>query len=214
MNRVCAYIDGFNFYHAVKDLKKPHLKWVDLYKLCLQFAPRSQYDLHTVYYFSAFATWRPGPYARHRAYVKAQDASGVTVVMGNFKEKYRRCYSCGHKWTAHEEKETDVNIALHLLADSIHDRFDRALVISGDSDIAPAVRMALRERPEKEVRILAPPGRNYSMDLVNAAGGTRNAKKLKETHLEHCLLPATVSLPSGKTVKRPTPYDPPKNVNS
>jgi hypothetical protein len=31
--RVACYIDGFNFYHALDDLAKPHLKWVDLWAL-------------------------------------------------------------------------------------------------------------------------------------------------------------------------------------
>ena len=30
--RVACYIDGFNLYHAIDDLDKPHLKW-------LEFAP-------------------------------------------------------------------------------------------------------------------------------------------------------------------------------
>jgi hypothetical protein len=28
--RVACYLDGFNLYHAIDDLQKPHLKWVDL----------------------------------------------------------------------------------------------------------------------------------------------------------------------------------------
>jgi hypothetical protein len=30
MRDVIAYIDGFNLYHAIDDLEKPHLKWLDL----------------------------------------------------------------------------------------------------------------------------------------------------------------------------------------
>ncbi len=61
--------------------------------------------------------------------------------MGVFKAKDRACRNCESAWTDHEEKETDVNIALHLLRDAHQDRFDRALLISGDSDLVPAVRM-------------------------------------------------------------------------
>jgi hypothetical protein len=28
--RVACYIDGFNLYHAIDDLDKPHLKWLDV----------------------------------------------------------------------------------------------------------------------------------------------------------------------------------------
>ena len=31
--RVACYVDGFNLYHAIDDLRKPHLKWVNLWAL-------------------------------------------------------------------------------------------------------------------------------------------------------------------------------------
>ena len=54
--RVSAFIDGFNLYHAVDATGMHHLKWLDLRALCEKFAPRPDYDLRTVYYFSAYAT--------------------------------------------------------------------------------------------------------------------------------------------------------------
>jgi hypothetical protein len=30
MRRVIVHIDGFNLYHAIDDLRKPWLKWLDL----------------------------------------------------------------------------------------------------------------------------------------------------------------------------------------
>ena len=77
-----AFIDGFNLYHAIHDLRQDHLKWVDLRKLCREFAPSPEHELEDVFYFSAFATWRPDAYRRHREYVKALEASGVTPIMG------------------------------------------------------------------------------------------------------------------------------------
>jgi hypothetical protein len=65
-----------------------------------------------VYYFSAYAVWQPRKVGRHIAYVKALRAVGVTVVLGQFKQKDRRCPACNHTWVGHEEKETDVNIAI------------------------------------------------------------------------------------------------------
>lgn len=174
--RVAAFIDGFNLYHALHDQRLEHLKWVDLRRLCEVFAPTPDHMLGAVYYFSAFATWRPAAFARHRAFVAALSAVGVTPVMGKFKAKDRFCRHCGSVWKHHEEKETDVNIALYLLRDAYQDQFDRALIISGDSDLAPAVRMVRQLFAHKDVRIIAPYGRHYSMDLVNAAGGTTDGR--------------------------------------
>ena len=210
MTRVVAFVDGFNLYHAIHDLGRPHLKWVDLRRLVEAFAPRPQYVLTRVTYCSAFATWRPDAYRRHRTYVRALDATGVVTLMGKFKEKERRCRACGASWKDHEEKETDVNLALQLLDGAHRDLFDRALLISGDSDLAPAVRMVKALYPSKEVRILMPPGRPYSMDLVNAAGPLSKARRIERLHLERALLPEEIVEPlTGKIVaRRPTEYRP------
>jgi uncharacterized LabA/DUF88 family protein len=213
--RVSAYIDGFNLYHALDATRRHHLKWLDLRALCLAFAPAPQQTLRTVYYFSAYATWRPDAYARHRAFIAALQARGVEAVIGLFKEKDRACRTCGSHWTDHEEKETDVNIALHLLRDAQQDRYDRALLISGDSDLAPAVRMVRQLFPHKDFRIIAPYNRNYSMDLVNAAGGVSHARRMKLVHVERSLLPERVLAIDGTLVAtRPAKYQPPRQAET
>lgn len=206
--RTAAFIDGFNLYHAVDDSKQNHFKWLDLRALCVIFAPSPQFELVNIYYFSAYATWRPGAYRAHRTYVKALEACGVTPVLGQFKEKSRECFSCGARWQTHEEKETDVNIGLYMLDGAYRDEYDRALLVSADSDLAPPVRMVKSRFPEKSIRVLTPIGRHHSMGLVNAAGGLKQAKKIQEIHLEHCLLPAQISDSAGNTIAtRPDKYD-------
>jgi uncharacterized LabA/DUF88 family protein len=208
--RVNAFIDGFNLYHALDASGHHHLKWLDLRRLCTEFAPPPDQLLEKVYYFSAYATWRPDAYARHRAFVAALEATGVEPVMGVFKAKRATCRTCGSTWTHHEEKETDVNLALHLLRAAHLNCFDRALLISGDSDLAPAVRMVRQLYPTKTIRIIAPYGRDYSMDLVNAAGGPKNAKRMRYVHVSRSLLPAQVLGPDGQVVAdRPLKYLPP-----
>ncbi len=208
--RVCAYVDGFNLYHAIDDLKRHDLKWLNLWQLCQVYSPKPDHELVAVCYFSAFATWRPDAFARHRAFVRALESVGVTAILGRFKEKDRSCYACKHTWKDHEEKETDVNIGIRLVQDAYEDRFDRALLITGDSDLTPAVRMVKAKFPHKEVRVIAPVGRDFSMELVAAAGPTSEARRMRLIHLEKCLFPAEVRDPQGVIkATRPTKYDPP-----
>jgi hypothetical protein len=162
-----------------------------------------------VYYFSAFATWLPGPYARHRAFVAALKVQGVIPIMGRFKEKDRHCLRCNTSWKAHEEKETDVNLALYLLNEAHKDSYDHAFVLSNDSDLVPAVKMVKAEFPHKRVRILTPPGKQTSMDLVTAAGRRKFVRTIKESHVASLLLPATLTATDGSIITRPTDYDPP-----
>jgi hypothetical protein len=202
MRRVITYVDGFNLYHAIDDLKVPALKWLDLWSLSSSLLRKNE-TLTAVKYFSAYATWLPAPYARHRKYVRALEAVGVRAIMGRFKEKPRRCKQCRASWTSHEEKETDVHIAIELVSDALTGAFERAIVISADADLAPAIKMARRTSPLKEIFVAAPPGR------------FGNARDL-EPHLEitkgrvaKSLLPDRLLDETGNViVERPPEYDP------
>jgi len=52
MRKVIAYIDGFNLYHAIDDLRKPHLKWLDLKALAASICGENE-TLVATKYFSA-----------------------------------------------------------------------------------------------------------------------------------------------------------------
>lgn len=207
--RVVAFIDGFNLYHAIKALGGGHLRWVNLWSLCADFAPAPVNQLVGVHYFSAYATHRKGSYARHQEYIAALKVVGVRPMLGRFKKKDRRCFGCHNTWKDHEEKETDVNIALRLFEDALDDVFDTALLLSGDSDLVPAVHLIRRRFPTKAVRILTPPGRLPSSELMRAAGGIGHGT-IQPLHVERNLLPAVVVDPNGRPVAtRPTQYNPP-----
>lgn len=199
--RTIVYIDGFNLYHALDDLGEPHLKWVNLWALSEKLL-RGDQQLIAVKYFTAYATWRPGSYRRHQRYVAALEACGVTPVVGRFKAKTVRCHAkCRQTYVTHEEKETDVNIGVHLMADALKNRFDRALIISADTDLNSAVALTRAEAVSKRIDLVAPPGRM-----------ARNSAALFEVtkgRVRNSLLPSEVQRTDGQTVKRPTEYDPP-----
>ena len=162
MTRVIANNDGFNLYHAVHGLRKPHLKWLDLWALTQSIARASE-TVTAVNYISAYATWLPPAQLRHREYVKALEHQGVTCIMGHFKSKPQKCKSCQAQWVSHEEKETDVHIAARLVADAYEDKFDRAVLITADSDLAPALNIISAAFPKKQLFVVAPPGDRKSV---------------------------------------------------
>jgi len=208
MIRVTAFIDGFNLYHAVDDLGKPHFKWLDLDKLIRHFVDPTIHSLDAIYYFSAYATWLPAAHKRHKAYVKALESSGVRPVMGNFKEKERACNSCAAGWVAHEEKESDVNLATFMVRGAYRHEYDEAILVSGDSDIGPSVRMVKEDFPNKKIKLITPPGRRHSKELCAIAN---KKSRIKEIHLERSLFPQHIFDASGGKVivTRPKDYDPP-----
>lgn len=222
MRRVACFVDGFNLYHAIDDLNRPqrhqnntgpkhHLKWLDLWSLAESYLQRSQESLTAVFYFSAYATWLPDAFHRHRQYVAALQQRGVQVVLGNFKEKRRKCLQCGTVWTAHEEKESDVNLAVHLLHHAHLDTYDKALILTADTDLVPAIQLLRADFPAKNLTALIPQARFGHANALRQA--CHHAARIDEARLGRCLLPERIEDDSGKLVaQRPGKYQPPTGV--
>ena len=127
--------------------------------------------------------------------------------MGNFKNKDRKCPRCHYRWIGHEEKETDVSIALYLINEAYRDSYDHALLVSRDSDLVPAVRMLRGQFPSKRITIVAPPNKGHSNELCRLATGKA---KIRVKQLRACLLPAAIVSSTGTLiVERPPEYAPP-----
>jgi len=206
LERLICFVDGFNLYHALNALQQPHLKWLDLRKLFSHFSrPKSQI-ITQILFFSAYPPWKPASHFRHRQYVAALLSTGVTPVMGQFKNKPKKCMKCAAQWVSHEEKETDVNLALALLDLAYKDKYDHAFVLSRDSDFAPAIHMVKQNFPEKKITILAPHNYRHSGELLKAAD---DHKTIKLKHIATSLFPADIYDAGGNlVVKRPIEYSP------
>ena len=202
---VCIYVDGFNLYHALLKFKDPKVEWLDLRALANRIIQPQTEQIVAIYYFSAYAHWLPSPMARHKEYVRALEAVGVVPVLGHFKNKDRKCVACKATWKAHEEKETDVNIGITMLNDAYKDRYERAYLITRDSDLMPAVTMIRSEFSQKEIVIVAPPLMGHSNDLLPVCNGK---KKISPQMIWDCLFPRLVNRPDGGlAATRPTKYD-------
>lgn len=202
--RVIALIDGFNLYHAIASLRRPELKWVNLKVLSGIFINTSIEQLDTVFYFTAYADHVAAPILQaQKAYIKALKIVAVQPILGYFKKKERKCPNCSCKWASHEEKETDVNIASYLIDLAYQNAFDRALVISNDSDLSPAIRLIRKRFPEKRITTVAPPNYYHSNELIQASS---DKARIRSEHLEQALFPPVVEGPTGLLVNCPKEY--------
>ena len=203
--RVISFIDGFNLYHAISNLHRPELKWVDLRALSKVFLKSYSEELCETFYFSAYAEHvDKSKQECQKTYIRALKLRGIIPILGQFKIKNRKCPACNYKWVGHEEKETDVNIALFLLNLAYENRFDRALVVSNDSDLTPAIRMVREWFPKKRITTVAPPGLYHSRELMQVSS---DKTKIRVEHLERCLLPPVVTDSSCSiSVTRPHEY--------
>jgi hypothetical protein len=144
----------------------------------------------------------PGGLARQRAYLAALKANSaeVEVVLGRYQTKTMTCRQCGSAWVTYEEKETDVNIAVALVADAAASASDIALIISADSDLCPAIRTARLLNPHRRM-IAAFPPRRSSFEIRSLI---RKPFTLAAADIRSSLLPEVVADPaSGLIHKRP-----------
>lgn len=210
--RVMAFIDGYNFYHSVLEMIRLHpkqrhdLKWVNLWDLVRAFTTPSTEDLVAVHYFSAYANWIPDAAARHRVFVKALKHVGVTVTMGEFKKRDRQCRNCGKQWVEHDEKASDVNLALTMLQQANLNAFDRAIILTADTDLVPAVKMVREQFPALRIHAMLPRTRYVVAHAMRSV--CHLTHKYDESHLQRNLFPEELVLADGTTIKRPEKYAP------
>lgn len=218
MNRTAFLIDGFNLYwsavDASADLGGQSTKWLDIHALCSSYlyAISKDASLQDVFYFSALAKHLeasdPGKVKRHRDFIECLEDSGVKVHLADFKRKPdNRCYRCGHTWPQHEEKETDVALAAKLLELVATDACDTVVLMTGDTDLAPAVRTAqsLCARDSfsnKDIRFALPYKRHNNILRQIAPKSLRMGKERYAKYQ----FPDPYVLASGKKIPKPSSW--------
>lgn len=214
VNRTAFLIDGFNVYHSVKNasadlgLKGAGTRWLDIRGWCASYlsAIGGNAQIEGIYYFSALAKHLlaidPDVTKRHLAYIECLEATGVSVELARFKKKHVLCVHCGKNINRHEEKETDVAIAAKLFEILHLDQADTIIIVTGDTDIVPAVRTAQRLFPGKRLGFLLPYKRhNKELTLLTPTHflGT------KEAYTRHQFTDPFVT-PSGKSIAKPASW--------
>lgn len=192
--RTIVYVDGFNFYYGA--VRGTPYKWLDIEKCFLKLRPGD--DIRRIWYFTALVDGIKG--TRQQTYLRALATRPlVQVMLGKFKLKQVKCgvtlctYPGPRIFDMPEEKRTDVNIALQLLDDANHNRADQFIIVSGDSDLVPALEMVKAQWPTKRLVVYVPsrhPLRGAAVELRNAAD---KHKTFPQVLLKFCQFPAELS---------------------
>ena len=151
MPLVCVYVDGFNLYYGA--LKRTPYKWLDLSKLCQILLPTD--TVQEIHYFTARVSSRPSsPTSAHDQglYLRAlKTIPNLQVKYGRFSTHSIPMYLTNVNppqkvWVDKtEEKGSDVNLAAQLLKDAFGGRFEVAVVVTNDSDLAEPVRIVAQQ---------------------------------------------------------------------
>lgn len=199
MRRVAFYIDGFNVYHALQENPEYwKYKWLSYAKLAQCYVTAAD-RVVKICYFTAYVTWDRGKETRHRNYTAALRTTDVDIVHGAFRRRERRCRLCGGTYRTFEEKQTDVNIAINLFEGAVKDIYDAAIIVSADSDLAPAIEAVKSAFPHKEIGVVLPIGRpaEYLKKISDFH------VKMKRKHLQTSQFEDIVELGDGRKAVRP-----------
>lgn len=96
-----------------------------------------------------------------------------------------------------QEKFTDVAIGVHLVRDLNQGRCSKAIVVTNDADLTPAIQLSVTDG--FEVGVISP-DRVVSRDLAGAASWSR---PMRADLPEQCQLPGTVTASNGRQIHKP-----------
>lgn len=199
MERVIAYIDGFNLYFGLKDSKWRKYYWLNIQKLAQNLLKHNQ-QLIFVKYFTAMISTPPDKVKRQRTFIEALETlTDFKIYYGKYQLNPRYCKNCGFKDYVPNEKMTDVNIAVELLTDAFNNKFDTAILVSADSDLTAPIKALRSLFPAKRAIVVFPPKR-FSMDLKKIATGYFTIGKAK---FAQSLFPKEVVKTDGYVLKCP-----------
>lgn len=202
MNRVTFYIDGFNFYYGLKraktkDPKWKQFYWIDIVKLCSQFLGPDQ-TLEKVIYFTA-SPLSPEKNSRQGTFLNANkllNPEKFEIVRGKYIDKQITCPYCRASINRPEEKRTDVNISVRMIADCVRDKTDTIILVSADSDLIPPIDFINKQYKNKKVRVYFPPS-GFSHDIKhNMAAHNAKVTFMEKSirFFQSSIMPDTVSL--------------------
>lgn len=152
---------------------------------------KSDQELVCVKYFSA----RPNntdKALRQNAFFQAnKENPKFRLILGKYLRKTITCFNCGYLIQTYEEKESDVRIATQIVNDANNHLCDIAIVVSADSDMIPAIELALQTGTK--VFVFFPPF-HHSNSLCSISTSRVINLERYESRFRQCLLPDIVHI--------------------
>lgn len=202
MERVIAYVDGYNLYYGLREKRWKRFYWLNIQAMVGHLLKPSQVPV-TTKYFTTIIKQPEDRRRRQAVFLEAlQTLDDLQIYYGHFLADTVRCRNCGHTHRTYHEKMTDVNISVELMTDAFQDQFDVALLVSADSDLVGPVKAVQRLFSHKRVVVAFPPARS-SKALKQAASAQIYVGR---SVLAKSLFPDQVVKPDGYVLRRPVEW--------
>jgi uncharacterized LabA/DUF88 family protein len=191
--KTAIYIDGYNFYYS--RLKGKPYKWLDIVSLfrdMIALPQQPDADIVAVKFFTAPVK---ASYARHgtrseqaqtqyhRA-LQAKHPDLIEIIQGFhvFEPTTMPAFQAGtppnkdngHRVWLIEEKQRDVNMALHIYRDAVRGDLQQQIICTNDSDLEPALKLVRADAPGMQIGLVMP------LRPPHASGQAISNKRLTE----------------------------------
>lgn len=204
-----VYIDAFNLYYGALRYS-PH-KWLDLGALSSVLFPND--DIDRIKYYTA--RLKPeaidrGKSKRQQIYLRAlRTIPQLEIVYGYFQSHpVKRVLASSLPGKPkmvtvikNEEKGSDVNLAVDLIADGCAGLYEQAVVISNDSDLGRAVKI-VATMYKLPVVVVNPFYRNNKPPAKALVKHASSKRTLRGGALKRCQFPQTIHF-KNKTIVKP-----------
>lgn len=176
MKKVKVYIDWYNLYHSINNqFWHKGYYWINYNKLLQNYITEDE-EIIGIDYYTAYCERNDRKKDRHIKLVKLLRDQNIRVILWKYIRKswkytknkpineveysdfvIREIAVEDHSntipnmlnYVTREEKWTDVDMALAIVWDWLTDVFDRAIIVSGDSDFLPAIKKVRRMKQDK-----------------------------------------------------------------
>lgn len=193
VSRVAIYVDGFNLYYRA--LKGTKHKWLNIEALCRSILHKTP-NITAINYYTARVKQLDPTYtdqADQAEYIRALcTLQNLSIHYGNFQVTEKVMPLATPLWmrprfdpavdiaactvlpkvarvVKTEEKGSDVNLGVHLVRDAFTNKFDIAVVITNDTDLAEPLRIVSKESGKRLV--LLSPVKNPAGSLTAVLSG-------------------------------------------
>ncbi len=207
IRRTNVYVDGFNLYYGA--LRGTTHKWLNLERFFTLLRPND--ELQAIYYFSALIDG--SHLANQKEYLRALETlPKVRTVMGRFKFKRVKCtnprctFTGSRFFSTPEEKRTDVHIALAMARDAWEKTCEHMVLVTGDSDLVPAVNLVKDISPDTKITVYVPARHEARGAAVELRGAADRSRTLPNNLLRHCQFPSTLKDGEGLAIAKPSAW--------
>lgn len=210
--RVIAYIDGFNLFYSC--LKGTPNKWLDLEKLVVSLLQPND-ELVGIKYFTAKVSSNenePEKAFKQHVYLEVlKQNPKITIKLGRFSIHTTKMPDAS-AWAKGkikmveviktEEKGTDVNLAVQMVADAKDDLFDYAMLFSNDSDMSYAIQIAKQQCKKQIGLFIARDAISYQSLKENVL----HIKRLGPATFAKAQFPSEISVSNGRIIRKPADW--------